>query len=110
MIPLYYTVGDTTGSLLQQFLIRAQTTLFALHLTIILIAYPRVIAIIRERKEQRERQERRIENNNFPLTPAGDDTEDGDYSDTTYAESDLSMENFTDNDYDDGDKSGKAST
>jgi len=95
MIPLYYTVGETTGSLLQQFLIRAQTTIFALHLTLILLAYPRIVAIIREQKEQKERQERRVENNNFPLTSAGD-TEDDAYSDTTYAESDSNTGLFTD--------------
>lgn len=54
MIPLYYTVVDRKGSMLQKFLLRSLATVFAMILTVILVSYPKVQAIIRQEERKRK--------------------------------------------------------
>lgn len=58
MIPLYYTVVQRKGSLLQTFLLRSLATVFAMILTVILVSYPKIQAIIKhEKRKRREHQQ-----------------------------------------------------
>lgn len=56
MIPLYFTVGDRRGSVMQSFLLRSLAILFGLYLTLALLVFPKIIAISESRKSRKKRQ------------------------------------------------------
>lgn len=57
MIPLYFTVGDRRGSVLQTFLLRSLAVLFAMYLTLALLAIPKIIAINKHRSAKKKRKD-----------------------------------------------------
>lgn len=59
LVPLYYTVGDRRGSVLQTFLLRSLAVLFAMILTIALVTYPKFGAIMARVKSKKQRDEDR---------------------------------------------------
>lgn len=80
MIPLYYTVGQRKGSVLQQFLLRSLAIVFALIITIALISYPKVNALILHIKNKRARkkaEERGVGGaNRYAALPTAEESED----------------------------------
>lgn len=56
MIPLYFTVGQRRGSVLQTFLLRSLAILFAMYLTLALICMPKAIAIYNQIKARRKKE------------------------------------------------------
>lgn len=55
MIPLYYTVGNRRGSVLQSFLLRSLAVLFAMILTLALVTYPKMYALVARIKAKKQR-------------------------------------------------------
>lgn len=58
MIPLYATVGEYPGSLLQTFLIETLSIIFTLYLGMACIALPRMKAIYDSKRYERELREK----------------------------------------------------
>lgn len=56
MIPLYFTVGDRRGSVLQTFLLRSLAILFGMYLTLALLVFPKAIAITERLKSKKKRR------------------------------------------------------
>lgn len=61
MIPLYYTVGQRKGSVIQGFLLRTLTAVFAMTLTVALLSYPKAQALVHRIKAKRQRRSRHME-------------------------------------------------
>lgn len=81
MIPLYYTVGQRKGSVIQGFLLRSLTAVFAMMLTVALLSYPKVQALVRRIKAKRQRRSRHMEligSGAAPYTPVPETSDDSD--------------------------------
>lgn len=81
MIPLYYTVGQRKGSVIQGFLLRSLTAVFAMMLTVALLSYPKVQALVRRIKAKRQRRSRHMEligSGATPYTPVPGASDDSD--------------------------------
>lgn len=93
MIPLYFTVGEYRGSVLQTFLLRSLAILFAMYLTLALLCFPKFIAIINQVKAKKKRQAEEQSLGGSVASPRYVELATSDDSD---AESDLTTASRTD--------------
>lgn len=96
MIPLYYTVGQRKGSVIQGFLLRSLTAVFAMVLTMALLSYPKVQALIhriRAKKQRRSRHMELVGAGAAPYTPVPRTSDESD-SDSDFSANSTSKPRF----------------